>query len=42
MKGMQMSCMSLGYRNGEWQPFMTYTYASITPLANVYPYVCWD
>jgi hypothetical protein len=41
MKGMQMSCMSLGYRNGEWQPFMTYTDSSIAPLANVYPPVCW-
>jgi hypothetical protein len=39
MQGMEMSCMSLGYRNGEWQPFETYGCNSIAPLANVYPHV---
>jgi hypothetical protein len=37
MKGMQMSCMSLGYRNGEWQPFNAYGEKACGPLANVYP-----
>jgi hypothetical protein len=39
MQGMEFSCMSLGYRNGAWQPFETYGCNSIAPLANVYPCV---
>jgi hypothetical protein len=35
MQDMSMSCMSLGYRNGEWQPFNAYGEGG--PLANVYP-----
>jgi hypothetical protein len=40
MQGMEMSCMSLGYRKGEWQPFPTYGCDSCAPLANVYPPSC--